>query len=204
MENMDLPNFKYFHNNKAKILDVVLHGGSQGMDSGLINKIVDASRKSGNSVVAFNFPYIERGEENSSGPELIEEIDALQSVLDYCQSDKFENIRLIGKSLGGVVAGHYLKKVDPEQLTKFTLIILGYDIGYINLKSFPGKIVIIQGSKDKFGDIEAVRNDLNGAISKDITYLSVDGADHSYRIPETKEPIYEDEAIKIVFGLKTE
>lgn len=196
---MNLPNFKYFYNNRAKNLDVILHGGSQGMDSGLINKIIEASRKNGNSAVAFNFPYIERGEEKSSGPELIEETDALQSVLNFCQADKFESIRLIGKSLGGVVAGHYLKKLDPNQLDKFSLIIFGYDIGYIDLKTFPGKIVIIQGEKDKFGDVEAVKNDMKGAVSKDIAYLSVKGADHSYRVPETKEPIYEDEAVEMAF-----
>lgn len=200
---MSLPNFKYFHNNKAKTLDVVLHGGSQGMDSSLINKIVDASRKKSNSVVAFNFPYIERGEEKSSGPELTEEINALQSVLNYCQYDNFETIRLIGKSLGGVVTGHFLKKIDSEQLVKFSLMIFGYDIGYIDLKGFPGKIVIIQGSRDKFGDIKAVKNDLSGAISKNITYISIEGADHSYRNPETREPVYEDEAVKLAFGLKS-
>lgn len=197
---MNLPNFKYFYNNKAKTLDAVLHGGSQGMDSGFIGKIIDASRKTGNSVVAFNFPYIERGEENSSGPELLEELEALQSVLDYCQTANFENIRLIGKSLGGIVAGHFLKKLEKDQLKKFSLIIFGYDIGYIDLKSFPGEIIIIQGSKDKFGDIEAVKKDMNGAVSNDITYLSIEGADHSYRIPETKEPIYEDEAVSVAFG----
>ena len=197
---MNLPNLKYFYKHKAKTLDVVLHGGSQGMDSSLISKIVDASRKRGNSVVAFNFPYIERGEENSSGPELIEEIDTLQSVLDFCRSNEYKNIRLIGKSLGGVVAGYYLKKIDKDQIGKFGLVIFGYDIGYIDLKKFPGKIVIIQGSRDKFGDIEAVKNDMSGAISKDVSYLSVEGADHSYRIPETKEPAYEDEAVRVVFG----
>ena len=196
---MSLPNFKYFYNNKSKTLDVILHGGSQGMDSDLINKIVEASRKKGNSVVAFNFPYFERGEEKSSGPELIEETNALQSILDYCQADKFELVRLIGKSLGGVVAGYYLKKLKGSQLDKFSLMIFGYDIGYIDLKTFPGKIVIIQGDKDKFGDVEAVKNDMNGAVSKDIVYLSVKGADHSYRVPETKEPIYEDEAVKMAF-----
>lgn len=196
---MNLPNFKYFYNNRAKNLDIVLHGGSQGMDSDLINKIIEASQKNGNNVVAFNFPYIERGEENSSGPELIEEVDALQSILSFCQVDNFDSVRLIGKSLGGVVAGHYLKKLDPNQLDKFNLMIFGYDIGYIDLKTFPGKIVIIQGEKDKFGDVEAVKNDMKGAISKDIVYLSIKGADHSYRVPETKEPIYEDEAVRVAF-----
>jgi hypothetical protein len=40
---------------------------------------------------------------------------------------------------------------------------------------------------------------MKGAVSKDITYLSIEGADHSYRIPETKEPIYENKAIVAAF-----
>ena len=196
---MTLPNFKYFYSNKAEKLDVVLHGGSQGMDSGFMNKIIEASRKEGNSVVAFNFPYIERGEENSSGPELLEEIEALRNVLDYCQSEKYSHVRLIGKSLGGVVAAAYLKKLTADQMSKYSIIIFGYDIGYIDVKKFSGEIVIIQGSRDKFGDVEAVKRDIDRSASKDITYFSIEGADHSYRIPETKEPMYEDEAIKVAF-----
>jgi hypothetical protein len=36
---------------------------------------------------------------------------------------------------------------------------------------------------------------LKDAVSKDIKYLEVKGADHSYRNPETKEPVFEDDAI---------
>lgn len=196
---MSIPNFKYFFNSKSERLDVILHGGSQGMDSDLINKVVATSRKVGNSVVAFNFPYIERDEENSSGPELIEELDALRSVLDYCKSENFKSVRLIGKSLGGVVASYFLKKISTEQTNKYSIIILGYDLGYIDLTTFSGKIKIIQGNKDRFGDIEAVKNDMKGAVSTDIIYLSIEGADHSYCDPETKEPRFEDEAVRLAF-----
>ena len=194
-----IPNFKYFYNHKAENLEVILPGISQGMDSGFINKIIEVCWSKGDSVVTFNFPFFERGKENSSGPELIEEIEALRVVLDYCQSDNYRNIILIGKSLGGVVAGAYLKKLSPEQKRKFSLVIFGYDIGYIDIKDFSGKIIIVQGSEDKFGDVEAVKKDMHGATSKCVTYLSVEDADHSYRIPETKEPFYEDEAIKTAF-----
>ena len=195
------PNFKFFFNNNSETLDVILHGGSQGMDSSLINKLIEKSKSVGNSVVAFNFLYIERGEENSSGPELIEELEVLQSVLDYCRSENFKYIRLIGKSLGGVVAALYLTKLAPDKMSKFSAIILGYDIGYIDIKKFNGKIKIIQGSKDKFGDIEAVKNDIQGCASSEIEYISIEGADHSYRVPETKEPIYEDDAVNATFGI---
>lgn len=197
---MELPNMKYFQNKQAKTLDVVLHGSSHGMNSSLIAKIIEASKNQGNSVIAFNFPYFERGEKKSSGPELVEEIEALQSVLNHCMAKSYDNIRLIGKSLGGIVAGQYLSNLDSSQSEKYTLIIFGYVIGYENLKTFPGKIIIVQGSKDKFGDIESVKNDLQGSASKDITYLSIEGADHSYRDPNTKEPIYENKAIEKAFS----
>lgn len=196
---MTYPNFKFYYNNKANTLDVVLHGSSQGMDSPFINKVVETSRNIGNSVVALNFPFFDRGEEKSSGPELIEELETLQLILDECKSGTYEHVRLIGKSLGGVIAGMYLSKNNKSDLNKFELIIFGYDIGYIDVKSFSGKIRIIQGSKDKFGDIEAVKKDMTGSVSADIEYLTIEGADHSYRVPETKEPIFEDEAIKIAF-----
>jgi len=198
---MTNPNFKFFYNNKAKTLDVVLHGSSQGMDSPFINKVVEASRNIGNSVVALNFPFFDRGEEKSSGPGLIEELEALQKVLDECKPDNYKHINLIGKSLGGVIAGMYLTKNNKIDPRKYGLTIFGYDIGYIDLKEFSGSVKIIQGSKDKFGDIEAVKKDMVGSISIDVKYLTIEGADHSYRVPETKEPIYEDEAIRIAFEL---
>jgi len=197
---MTNPNFKFFYNNRANTLDVVLHGSSQGMDSLFINKVVEASRNIGNSVVALNFPFFDRGEEKSSGPELIEELETLQIVLDECKSETYEHVRLIGKSLGGVIAGMYLSKKNKSDLNKFELIIFGYDIGYIDIKSFPGKIRIVQGSKDKFGDIEAVKKDMVGSVSTNIEYLTIEGADHSYRVPETKEPIFEDQAVSLAFG----
>lgn len=197
---MTNPSFKFFYNNRANTLDVVLHGSSQGMDSLFINKVVEASRNIGNSVVALNFPFFDRGEEKSSGPELIEELETLQIVLDECKSETYEHVRLIGKSLGGVIAGMYLSKKNKSDLNKFELIIFGYDIGYINIKSFPGKIRIVQGSKDKFGDIEAVKKDMVGSVSTNIEYLTIEGADHSYRVPETKEPIFEDQAVSLAFG----
>ena len=49
--------------------------------------------------------------------------------------------------------------------------------------------------KDKFGDVEVVKNDMRSDLKR-YRLLSVKGADHSYRVPETKEPIYEDEAVK--------
>ncbi len=180
------------------ILDVILHGSSPGIEGGFFKKLFEAAKAAGHSALMFNFPFIERGEDHSSGPELLEEIATLQKVLVDYKADSYRHIRLIGKSLGGIIAGAYLKKLDKSQLDKYSLVVLGYVTGSIDIKTFPGKIVIIQGSEDRFGNIDTVKKDMADAVSYDVTFYSVDGADHSYREPASKNPIFEDQAVKLV------
>jgi predicted alpha/beta-hydrolase family hydrolase len=173
-----------------------LHGSSGGMNYSLMQKIADVGIKQGHSVANFNFPYFERGEEQSSGPELKEELETLQSVLNECKAKEYKHIRLIGKSLGAIIASHYLKSLSKDEQSKYSIVVFGYVTGSIDLKSFEGKIDIIQGEKDKFGNTEVVKNDLKTAVSKDINYFEIKNADHSYR-DESKEPVFEGEAIDI-------
>lgn len=185
-----------FINNKSDILDVLLHGSSGGMNYSLMQKVFDECVRQGHSVVNFNFPYFERGEEQSSGPELKEELEVLEFVLNECKYSEYKHIRLIGKSLGAIIASYYLKSLSKEELSKYSIVVFGYVTGSIDLNIFEGKIDIIQGEKDKFGNIEVVKNDLREAISDNINYFETKDADHSYR-NELKEPVFEDEAIEI-------
>jgi predicted alpha/beta-hydrolase family hydrolase len=194
--------FLHFHNSKTQTLDVILHGGSQGIDSSLIQKLFESSKKKGNSVIAFNFLYLEKGSEQSSGPELKEELEALKEMLSLAQSDNYTEVRLIAKSLGGIVASFYLNELTEESKKRYQIIVLGYVTGDVKLKEFAGKITIVQGEKDKFGNIDVVKKDLENAVSKEITYYEVKDADHSYRVPETKEPLYEDDVIKLLNNLE--
>lgn len=192
---MTIPSLKFI-NNKSDILDVLLHGSSGGMNYSLMQKIFDECIRQEHSVANFNFPYFERGEEQSSGPELKVELETLQSVLDECETKEYKHVRLIGKSLGAIIASYYIKTLSKEYQSKYSIVVFGYVTGSIDLKSFGGKIDIIQGEKDKFGNIDVVRNDLKDVVSKDISYFEIKNADHSYR-NELKEPIFEDEAIDI-------
>jgi predicted alpha/beta-hydrolase family hydrolase len=192
---MNIPILKFI-DNKSDILDVLLHGSSGGMNHSLMQKIADVCIKQGHSVANFNFPYFERGEEQSSGPELKEELEALKFVLNECKAVEYKHIRLIGKSLGAIIASYYVKTLPREEQSKYSVIVFGYVTGSIDLKSFEGKIDIIQGEKDKFGNIETAKNDLKDAVSKNINYFEIKNADHSYR-NELKEPIFEDEAIEV-------
>ena len=191
-----MTNTSVFKNQNSDTLDILLHGSKGGMNHSLMQKIFDECIKQGHSVANFNFPYFERGEEQSSGPELKEELEILQSVLDECKANEYKHIRLIGKSLGAIIASYYLKSLPKEKQSKYSLVVFGYVTGSINLKSFEGKIDIIQGQNDKFGNIETVKNDLRDAVSNNINYFEIKNADHSYR-NELKEPAFENEAINI-------
>jgi len=192
---MNIPSLK-FVKNKSDTLDILLHGSSGGMNYSLMQKIFNECVRQGHSVANFNFPYFERGEEQSSGPDLKEELEALQSILDECKAKEYKHIRLIGKSLGAIIASYYLKSLSKEEQSKYSVIVFGYVTGIIDLKTFEGKIDIIQGEKDRFGNIEVVKNYLKDAVSKDINYFEIKNADHSYR-DELKEPVFEDEAIEV-------
>jgi len=196
-----LPSFQYIHNSQSVILDIILHGGSKGIDSPFIQKLITASKNKGDSVLAFNFPYLDRGEENSSGPKLKEELAALKEVMNFCQASRFSHIRFIAKSLGAIVASYFLKSLEEKEHHRYSIVVLGYIAGSIDLKGFNGKIAIIQGEKDRFGDINTVKKDMASSVSKDILYFEIKGADHSYRIPETKEPVYEDKVVRLLKNL---
>lgn len=196
-----LTSFLHFHNSRATTLDVILPGGSGGIDSPFMKKLFECSKSKGNSVIMFNFPFLERGENHSSGPELKEELETLKRMLSIANFDKFSRVRLIGKSLGGIVASYYLSSLSGKEKRLYEVIILGYVTGEVKLKKFTGKITIIQGEKDRFGNIEVVKKDMEKAKSKNIIYHEITNADHSYRNPETKEPIYEDKAIEVLNSL---
>lgn len=199
----NLTSFQFYHNSKYDTLDILLHGGSkEGMNMSLMQKVFRLSISQGHSVLTFNFPFAERGMEQSSGPELVEELETLQTFLNYCDYKNFSKVRLIGKSLGGIIASFYLDQLNSEDPQKLSVIILGYVVGSLDkLKNFKGPITIIQGERDKFGGIKEVKKDLSTAISRNITYFEIKGADHSYRESDTKRPIYEDEAIQLLLKI---
>ena len=177
-----LPSLKYFHKNKSDTLNVLLHGGGFDIESDFMKKLFDLSKEKGRSVLSFNFPYIDRGEDSASNG-LIEESRALEAVLDLVRYELYTKIHLIGKSLGAIVAGRFLKysSLDPE---KYSITVLGYVLDDIDIKDFEGKITIIQGSEDRFGNILKVKEDMEDAKSLLIKYYEIEGADHSFRDPK--------------------
>lgn len=196
---MDFPKLKINHK-KSEIFNIILHGGSKGIDSEFICKLHDRSVEQDQSVISFNFPYIDRGEQTSSGIELYEEQKSIDSIFNLVRQFNPKKIRVIAKSLGGIVIAKYLLNSPKENTTDiFELIILGYIIREIDLTSFNGGIKVIQGSLDRYGNAESVREDLLAQGLRNFKTIEIGGADHSYRNPETKYAEFEDEVVDLVF-----
>lgn len=194
----NLPSFQYFFKSGSKQLDVVLPGFSDGITLPLLQDVIRLSQEQGNSVLAFNYLFFERGEEKSSGTELLEEQKTLKELLGFVEAKQFEHVRLIGKSLGGITASYFLKGIPQEEIGRYSVVVLGYVKDYIDLKSFPGKTVIIQGGKDKNGNVEEVKRHLEGAASRDIEFYGIPGASHGFSDPDTKEPRYYGQVIELL------
>ena len=197
----DFTSFKYFYAKNSKVLNIVLHGASVGIETPFMKKVFTALSDRNESTIMFNFPYYERKGVMSSGSRLEEELEMLAAFMDYAESEKYKHIRLVGKSLGGIVASYFLREVPKEDHKKYSVVVLGYIIGGTKLTGFDGKVTIIQGEKDKYGSVENIKKYLATAKSKDINYYEIKGADHSYR-NDRKEPEFEDEVIKVLFSFE--
>lgn len=196
-----IPTLKHIVNKRSDTLDIILPGGSYGIETPFMQKIISTCIKNGHSVAAFNFLYYQRGEDQSSGPELKEEVSTLKKVMSECNAGSYKHIRFIAKSLGALVASFYLKSLSPEEQEKLSIVILGLLTDCVDLTRFRGNITIIQGEKDKHGNISQVRNILKNSLSKNIKYFEIKNADHSYCDPTTKEPLYQDEVLKVLSTL---
>lgn len=96
-------------------------------------------------------------------------MNALEAIVLLLKSVGIITINLVGKSLRGIVASYYLdsKRVDKEII--FNLGILGFVLVSVKAPTGIGKLVVVQGEKDRFGNSEEVAKALaNSNIDKTI------------------------------------
>jgi predicted alpha/beta-hydrolase family hydrolase len=193
--------YKYYHKRGSKAVYLVLHGGGpEGIETPFIANIINRLAESGSSVLGFNFPYCERGEEKSSGEALSEETAALDMVVEFLRGEGYEKIVIVAKSLGGITTSYWL---EQHKASDIQVVVLGYVIGSVKTGALKDMLhLVIQGENDRFGNGEAVSAELaNAGVSA--TVLEIPQADHSYR-NEQKEPVYQDEAIGVLVRHLTE
>src|SRR6266545_2049135 len=171
--------YKYYHKRDSKIVYLVLHGGGpEGIETPFIASIITSLTENGTSVFGFNFPYCERGEENSSGEDLTEETAALGTVVQFLRSEGYQKIIVVAKSLGGITTSYWLGQHSAEDIE---VVVLGYVIGSVKTETLQGKLrLVIQGENDRFGNAGAVKEELaKHNVQADVA--EVPKADHSYR-----------------------
>lgn len=181
--------YKYYRKNKSKNIYLIIHGGGPvGVETDFISAIFDTIAKTNNSVLCFNFPYCERGEENSSGPDLLEEVSALKQVIDFIHAESYNRITIIAKSLGGIISSYYFAKYPDKSID---LIILGYIPNEVKQNAISDNLkLIIQGENDRF----ATPSEVQKIVGSKVSVIEIKNADHSYQ-NHNKEPIYQKEAL---------
>ncbi|NJK71365.1 MAG: hypothetical protein HC932_03895 [Thermales bacterium] len=103
----------------------------------------------------------------------------------------YKKIRFIGKSLGGIVASKFLNNLDQKDQEKYSIIVFGYAMPYINFDNFYGNIVVVHGDNDSHGSVDNVEKSLASSPSQEKQVIAIADADHSFN----KEDLKENEAI---------
>ena len=181
--------YKYYRKNKSKNIYLIIHGGGPvGVETDFISAIFDTIAKTNNSVLCFNFPYCERGEENSSGPDLLEEVSTLKQVIDFVHAEDYDHITIIAKSLGGIISSYYFAKYPVKSID---LIILGYIPNEIKQNEISENLkLVIQGENDRF----ATPSEVQKIVGNKIAVIEIKNADHSYQ-DHNKQSIYQKEVL---------
>lgn len=65
----------YYNSDNTEELNIIFPGSSRGFQTGLISKIFNKFVSEGRSALSYNYPFLDKGEENSSGDGLKEELD---------------------------------------------------------------------------------------------------------------------------------
>ncbi|HSH18455.1 MAG TPA: alpha/beta family hydrolase [Candidatus Saccharimonadales bacterium] len=170
---------------------VVLHGISEGISSDFIQNIYKNLVDRGEAVLAFNWPFLDVGIEPSK--DLVDEQAALQSAADFLWGEGYSQLRIVAKSLGGIVTSRWLQQAPADLSVEVG--ILGYVIGDVATASVADKLkVVVQGERDRFGSAKAVERELERGNST-ATVIEIADADHSYR-NQAGEPAYQQQAIE--------
>ena len=170
--------YKYYKKNNSKNIYLIIHGGGPvGVETDFISAIFDTIAKTHNSALCFNFPYCERMEESSSGPDLLEEISTLKQVINFVHAEGYNRITIIAKSLGGIISSYYFAKYPDKSID---LIILGYIPNEVKQNAISDNLkLVIQGEK---------------IVGNKVAVIEIKNADHSYQ-NHNKEPIYQNEVL---------
>lgn len=187
----------YYYSPNSKALTILTHGASEGIDSDFMKAAITKVKKSGSSVLVIQMPYKDRGENSSSGPELLEELNATKQALEFVEYNNFSSLKFIGKSLGGIIFSKFLEQANTEVKSKSSLTILGFIYAETVIPSGTLGVTIIQGEFDKYGTVVKIQEEINKTENSNVKLIVIENADHSYR-DGNNQPIYQDGVIELI------
>ena len=169
---------------EAKNILLLAHGAGAPMDSLFMNTISDGLNKNGIITIRFEFPYMakKRLGKNIFPDKFDVMCEFYNKIYFYIKkTNPNKNIWLGGKSMGGRVSAVISRSLDIKGV-----IVFGYPFHPINkfdkvrlesLQLSGPPILIIQGTRDKFGTIDEVKK---YKIHKNNTIYWIKDGDHSY------------------------
>tara|TARA_Y100001935_G_scaffold30414_3_gene23808 strand:+ start:7027 stop:7671 length:645 start_codon:yes stop_codon:yes gene_type:complete len=169
---------------EAKNILLLAHGAGAPMDSLFMNTISDGLNKNGIITIRFEFPYMakKRLGKNTFPDKFDVMCEFYNKIYFYIKkTNPNKNIWLGGKSMGGRVSAVISSSLDIKGV-----IVFGYPFHPINkfdklrlesLQLSGPPILIIQGTRDKFGTIDEVKK---YKIHKNNTIYWIKDGDHSY------------------------
>jgi hypothetical protein len=185
---------------EAKNILLFAHGAGASMDSKFMNTISNGLNKNGIMTVRFEFPYmLKRRLGKNSFPDKVTVLcDFYKDLYFKIKKDNLDrNIWLGGKSMGGRVS-----TIISKSLPVSGVVVFGYPFHPINkidqlrlesLQLSGPPILIIQGTRDKFGNIDQVKG---YKICNNNTIFWLEGGDHSYHTLKKYHISTEDNIIK--------
>lgn len=168
---------------------LLLHGVRGGIDEAYITTLLGKLVSRGDTALAFNFPYISRGDTNPSGGRFEEELSALHLSYNFLKAQGKERVHLIGKSFGGMLVTHWL--AENPRVEGVNASIMGYIHGENSVlpDTLRGRLgVVVQGEFDRYCTPEEVRRELR-AHNVEGEVVEIPGADHSYRDMVNPNPV---------------
>jgi hypothetical protein len=181
---MILDNILIDGNVEAKTLLILAHGAGAPMDSIFMNTIVKGIIEREIFVIRFEFPYmLKRRLGKKSFPDKIPSLCLFYKDIYRQIKNIFpkKDIWLGGKSMGGRVSAIISKEIDVKGV-----IVLGYPFHPVNnkdklrldcLQNEGPPILIIQGTRDKFGSINEVNNLY---LNEKNSIFWIEDGDHSF------------------------
>jgi predicted alpha/beta-hydrolase family hydrolase len=166
---------------------ILAHGAGSDMTSPFMSTIHSGLAREGYIAVKFNFPYTEARRRAPDPRPVLER--CYRAVVDAIAADRALAppwIAIGGKSLGGRIASYVAAGGAPVR----GLLFLGYPLHPAgrpdalradHLPAVPVPMLFVQGTRDTLCDLDRLRPVL--ARLPRATLHTIEGADHSFRVP---------------------